>query len=487
MAGEAEDLGVEYTEAGSAKAHSVVWITAADIGAGPVEIPVLLVRDPNGSSVSIEFLEYVRNAASEGASREQLARTANVVGLMFDYAQYAVRSLIRTESDIETFLARFLKHRFEGTISADGSDDTALRWRPVRWLTVRGDRRHILAYLKFCLERHGFYPNLRAGAVASSSRVVPGAVKFVLAAPKTRFLAHLNRFRSENVSLETIVLPGVRTPGRDVGRRSSSANGCLSESEVRRIILHTANPVTKALIILTHFGGPRLSECIHTWVGDVLPVNYTSKLFPSARGGLGPLVVLAHPSEGTYTGAVGDRTTSRLQKLVTMGLLPRHMLPKSNKLWSGWKGMTFDSPDQFISKVIWADPEMAHLFGLCCAEILDRRDRFPAAKRHPWMFICLDTRHAEAGQPVKIAGARKAFYAACERAGIEPHRNHATIHRGRSHYVQLLKQAGLDASARSEALHQAAVTSEAAYGRNITSSNEALERYFARKYEDSAA
>src|SRR4051794_28661817 len=106
------------TEAGSAKAHSVVWITASDIGAGPIEIPVLLVRGSDGSSVSIEFLEFARHAASEGASREQLARTANVVGLMIDYAQFALRSPIRTEGDIETFLARFLRHRFEGTISA---------------------------------------------------------------------------------------------------------------------------------------------------------------------------------------------------------------------------------------------------------------------------------------------------------------------------------------------------------------------------------
>ena len=476
---------VDEFECGPSKAHSVFWMLAHELGAAPVEVPLLVTRDSQGNAaLSIDFLLFAHDAAARGVSRESLSRAANIVGLMADYAVFALRSPIETEDDIEAFLSRFLAHRFTGTISPDGSDDTGLRWRGVRWVTVRDDRKHALEFIDFCVRNRGHYPSLRAGAVPSSKRELPGRIRFLFETGKRRLLDHLARFRAAPTAPTRIVLPGVWTPKMSSGKRPSSAGGCLPESEVTRLISQTRNPVYRAIFILIHYGGPRLSECLHLWVDDVLPVSFTPKLFNNAAGGVDPLVVLAHPTESTYTGAIGDWRMSRLQRLASMGLVPRVMLPKSNKLWAGWKGMAFDNPNILVSKVFWADPTMARLFRESVEEILDRRERLPAARRHPWLFVCLDRRQSEMGQPIKVHRARNAFYAACARAGIEPHRNHATTHRGRSHYDQLLVEAGFDPAQRSELLHQRAPASEAPYGHNVTRLNEALSNYFATKHRN---
>jgi integrase len=143
--------------------------------------------------------------------------------------------------------------------------------------------------------------------------------------------------------------------------------------------------------------------------------------------------------------------------------------------------MCFDNDSAKISLIYWADPQLALRFGDLYEEILDKRSRLPAARTHPYLFVCLDSRQRELGNPVKVAGIRKAYYAACTRAGIEPHRNHATGHRARGGYTQLMREAGMDAEQRSKLLHQSRTSSERPYSADVYALHNVLAEHFKRR------
>lgn len=282
------------------KAHSVIWVPLKRFADSPLEIPALITRDPNDEPVlNMNFLRYSEQRAKNGARRAALTRAANIVGFLADYAMFAIPSPILSEDDIEAFLIGFLKHRYCGTVAADGSDDTGLGWRPIRWVTVSEDRRHVLDFITFCVNESGYYPPLRGGAVAAPSGELPGRIRWLFRAPGRALLSHLDRHRAPIAAADRIVLPGLRTPGNNRGLRPSSAGGALPTEEALRVISSTTDPVQKAIFILCFFGGPRMSEVIQIWTDDVLPRSYTPKLFDGKSPGAGPLVVLAHPNESS--------------------------------------------------------------------------------------------------------------------------------------------------------------------------------------------
>jgi len=381
---------------------------------------------------------------------------------MFDFAAFGFDGDIDSEEAIASFMTQFQAARYGGTMGYESGEKTNLSWTPIRIGTFNEDRRRITAFMSWFAENKGMYPPFKSVAVRTPLRKINGALELSLKTRPERLLEHIPA-RSPRTRRQ-IPSPGIRDLKQSTVRNSFSKGAALPTEELIAIIECTNSVVMRAIFILLAFGGPRLSEAIQLWTPDVLPALYAPRLFPTARATAGPVVVLAHPMESTYTGVIGDTRSTRLQYLTTRGLTPRPMLPSSHPNYAGWKGMAFDNPSQFTSLVYWSDILLATQFGDLVQQIIQLRSRLPLAQRHPYLFVNIDQRQPEAGLPVTIHNARKHYYRACRRAGIEPHKFGATIHRSRSGYDLQLKSSGIDAQTRSRMLHQRSLASEQEYG-----------------------
>ncbi len=198
--------------------------------------------------------------------------------------------------------------------------------------------------------------------------------------------------------------------------------------EVLDIIRLETNPVFRALWIALTFGSHRLSEFLNVWQQDILPGRYRANFFGSNKGHGTTLILMAHPEDSTYLGETGFRKGCTRNEYLRKkyGLLPRSMLPRSDKLRAGWKSMDMRGY-RITADTFWLHPNAAKAFDECARVIQNFHLLHRTSTHHPYFFVNMFGSGDSLGQPLRISRVNKAWIAACRRAGVEPHKNGRNI------------------------------------------------------------
>ncbi|MEN3972903.1 site-specific integrase [Sphingomicrobium sp. XHP0235] len=244
----------------------------------------------------------------------------------------------------------------------------------------------------------------------------------------------------------------------DTGGASFSLDRAINIEDARELIAREPNPAYRALWRLLAFGGCRISEALHMWQCDVLPPS-------EMPGGYRELIVpiLAHPEQSKYLGNFTRTRVDREQHLrKRYGLAPRTQISGYRHL--GWKGMLEIDGDLHISEMFWSDPAEAASFARDYAEVRSLHSRNRTSEMHPYLWVNM-AKGAGQGEPIAYAMAKKAFYRACERAGLRPSQAGRRLHGLRHLYVSQLRDLGLSDKQLQIALRHRSIVSQEAYGK----------------------
>jgi hypothetical protein len=436
-------------------------------------ITVLIIRDEDGSDrIHWEALAFVYSQHNK-MSEQKTRKTLRAVGMMADFYVLYERSPLLTEGDLEAFLGRFFAARYRGTIDGVTHDDASeLYWRPVRWLTVKEEMRLAHSFFKHCTSQHGHYPAFSPTQITKTTDEAYGKVMARMYQRKQDFLAHLADHRK--TPLSSSVAPPRAFGPRPSHTGNTTIRGHFPTDRIEALISATKCIVHRMVWILGAFGGPRLSEQLNLWIDDVLPGSKRPHLLPYDRSKSLPLVVLAHPTESTYTGSLASLGTSRLQWLSGQGRTPRPLLSGRDPLHAGWKGMAIEYAPLQVSQIYWADPEWAREYYRHYQNLLDVHDAIPKHRRHPYLYINMDRRSEFFGLPLKMSNIRSSFAAACERIGLQPFKFNAAPHKLRGLYRAILRQGGFNADEIQLMMHHISVDSQFAYPENAEKLNAML-------------
>lgn len=432
-------------------------------------LPILVVDELDGSARIVpEVIRFLRALLGRGDSFSKMRSASHTLALLHDYMVLTMGAKTVTSDALPEVIAGFLRKRRQGTSGDDG-----LTWTPVKRDTVERDRSHLREFSEYCSREFGHFPlvPLRGHCALNQGGHSYQVVMHHLSKRRNMLLGHLIPSRPD-FAMETPIGIGERPV-----RRRSSRKAFLSPAMIEDLIVETPSVVQRMVFIQAAYGGPRISETLNMWRCDVLPGRYRPTLFPDDKASDIPLVVLAHPSQSRYLGAIHPGGADRLQHLVaSYGTQPRNLLDVS-PLRSGWKGMLFDNDDLLISQVFWADRTWAlmyyELFQQLRDQILPLVDA-GVRSSHPYLIINDSPSREEFGQPMKIANIRKAFGRACARIGVDVGRFRDGIHVLRHCYKARLERLGLTPEEIRIAMHHGSVSSQESYGRSAARVSERL-------------
>lgn len=393
-------------------AHSVVEPPIAERKGAA--LPLLLLGD---GEPSIFAASYVRNRQVEGSDPKTLYRHVKAIGLLYDFYVLQLGGMTFDGQDMQQIIRQFWEARRYGC-----SD---LGWPPVAYKTARDDLNAVSEFSDFCSQNFGHAPlNPEEQVLVSALSLNEFRVWFSKLAhrKKTDLLFHLTS--------STKVGHGQLAKRRfDPERGASRAKGEAAPkhfppNKVMELIETTRSLRNRLCWLLMFYGGIRISELAHIFIGDILfdPSNGTAK------------VVLANPNDGSMTWALNGRQRSGTRAAFLRekyDRIPRNELPASDTEHAGWKGMMLEDANAKESYVHWIDPRVGALFWKLHTAYM-RSIRLLAGDFHPYYFISL--RGESFGQPMKVGTLRKQFYAAADRIGLSSRMDGVNPHGCRHFY-----------------------------------------------------
>ncbi|WP_440965737.1 tyrosine-type recombinase/integrase [Massilia sp. GER05] len=339
-------------------------------------LPVLVeLDDPEHPKITVSVAKFARYLQREGVySYDKLRKAVIAIGKLRDFYLCERGGEMLTPDGMKSLLEDFLFAIDHGTI---------LNWRPASNHDYLQTRSAVFEYVKFLLDNPSVdWPTHELRFIAACRDAWQNATH----AEKSLLFHTKKRGRKKARGRKRIV----------TGLRHYKP---FPPDLVVPLIEHTKNIRDKLLFSLMAFGGRRLSEMLHLFVGDV-----------EARG-LSVGVVLRHPSQSPmkWTSATGATVKgSRVEYLRNMfQLLPRteHGAQPSA---AGWKGMKFDDEARMSSEVYFIREVESYLLTLHRAYLHEVRSKVPR-RPHPYYFVALD------GEPLTIRAVEKQFSLACRR------------------------------------------------------------------------
>ena len=424
-------------------------------------VPVLCYDDSDTVSIPSSIVRYVQTLSNRGDSYRRMRSACFTLGLLRHFSRTNGPFL---EGKLSSLIAAFLRARRTGKFDTSGETEDR---QPVRRSTALRDRYFITEYCEFCIA-HGqafsLVPLITDDyGKERSLQELYRAARFSPTPKGSDLLAHIaHRRRPKGQFQVDLNEVAVST------RNNTRSKTYLRIDQIRALIRETRSAMQRMLFLEAFFGGPRLSEMLHHWRGDVLPGSLRKALFPDDDPSDLPLVVLAHPSQSTFTGSFIERRSDRLQYLNDRyGLLPRNLL-RTTPMEAGWKGMEFDSPSLKLSQVFWCNSGAAREYERLYAVV--RRQLYPRVEpsvlqSHPYLYINDDCSRAEFGQPLKISNARKIFQRAYARIGLDAQSYRDSSHGSRHAYKALIEQMLSSPEDRRKCLHHLSAQSQESYAR----------------------
>lgn len=428
-----------------------------------VNIPVLLVEQCGRIEPLQPLVDYFLSTIRirSNAWRDKVCQA---VGMLLDYIEVNGANF---SSPLELFTV-FSQKMFSGTVSENGLDPSGLYW-----LGKRLDNGKILLnqLAKFSDWMHKEYGTAQLNpwseATTYEARLNWAAY---LHRTKNAFLGHLDDFvTAKQAAKQARLVRQRRTPMGDSGETKAFLDDRFMQLLFEGFIVPgkdgSTDPVERyqwrdiCITILLHWGGLRVSEPFHLWVGDVLPDPDK----PDEA-----IVRLYHPIDGA---APNDRRASNGRvfpnretylKANYPEYLPRQM--ETGNRFAGWKGMRMSDTRQNYRFVHWlpaGEPGRLFMQAWRLYNYQLMRARIGAGK-HPFLFVSLHGK--QRGEPYTIDAYRAAHERAVRRIGLEPAKFNGTTHHGHRHaYGQRARRAGVDPLVTQRGLGHRSVKSQEVY------------------------
>lgn len=405
-------------------------------------LPVVITTD----GLLKSFLDYL--VVRRTLSRSWIDRSVFAVRLLIDYTKQNESVF---DNKFELF-KEFSNSLYTGTIGEDGEDPSWLRWKPRRekdaafliravtkyfdWLALQNENKDIQINPKIKPSNYEQWMSLAAH----------------LHKKRRAFLSHLWSNKSDSEGFR-YVRPRTSTVIDNEDDTKSFPEGKIDDLlwngfvrygyETNDLINERLDLKNVLITMLMHYGGLRLSECLHLWVEDIIPWDDMSAM-----------VKVYHPALGL------DASSNRSRREILSsqyGLKPRFEYPKSKALHAGWKDPLLSSETHYYFVVYWFPYSVGRTFNDLWRLYLTHQ-RTSDEGDHPFAFT------SRTGAPLSIKGYNQSLKRAIERIGL-PFSKQAgtTAHAHRHSYGQELADNGVDPLVIRSAMHHKSIDSQGVY------------------------
>ncbi|MBK4734629.1 gamma-mobile-trio recombinase GmtY [Noviherbaspirillum pedocola] len=428
------------------------------------EVPGILCEE-NGVRFLIEalidyFLRYYRVR-----SLSWMKKICQAVEMLLDYMEANKGQFADAEALFEAFAQRLSS----GTINSEGRDPSGLYWMGKGTENARA--------LLFCLGEFSawMYKN-RYSSVQLNPWVEASTYEQRLA-----WTAHVNQnSRSLLGHLDTAEARSqvcqkaraIKMPSNTVG--SGGAVKAFPDSKIRDLLFKGFLLPGRSkkddivdrydwrgicITLLLNFGGLRVSEPFHLWVGDV---------HPDPTDASRAIVFVYHPTEGVppsdIRGPNGRRLATRQAYLaMRYPTYPPRVLGRRG-YHAGWKNPRLDNDEEKYMMVHWFPTDGGRLFMQAYTFYMLQRMREKIdSKEHPFLFVSF--RGEQHGKPYSIQAYGDALESAVRRIGLPFGRAYGTHKHGHRHaYGARQRRAETGEIITMRGLHHKSIESQSVYG-----------------------
>ena len=426
-------------------------------------IPVILIEQGSHCTALLPLVDYLI-ANSQVRSASWMAKLCQIVGMLLDYTEVNHDTFETPAELFDTFAQRV----YTGTIGENGLDPSGLYWLPKRTKTARLLLNMLSEFSDWMHRHHGVAPlNPWRDATAYEERLNWAA--FVHKSRRS-FLGHLDSYADAAESAKR----ARSTRQRQIPIGGHGQTKAFPDDKFLELLFvgfvvpgkQSSPDVVErydwrgiCITILMHWGGLRLSEPFHIWVGDVM--NNPLKLDEA-------LVRVYHPIDGAapedYRGPGGRYLPNRAAYLQARYPSYRPRNKEKGNAKSGWKNPKLDDTTQNFMHVHWLPAGVAgRLFLQSWQLYMYQRMRARlGAETHPWLFVSF--RGEQRGEPYTIDAYRDAHARAIRRIGLEPAKMNGTSEHGHRHaYGQRARRSGVGDIVTQKGLHHRSIESQAVY------------------------
>lgn len=386
------------------------------------------------SGLIVSHLRYLSHSDSRSLSWKKKSVTSLILLLRYiDAYQDEFNSPVK-------LLKAFSHVLSEGTIDYESLEDpSGLYWKPKKPQNTSDIINHISQYTDYLARESGFNENLAnpfRDATAAEERLNWCAF---YNRKKEVFLSHLmssEKSKERNRKVRMITSP--QTPSIKPTTTKRFPKRYINELLTQGFKTSTGKPDYKsmAMTMLMHYGGLRVSELFHIYIGDIVEdVNAPEEA----------LVRVYHPEYGTPP--KNEFKTRKDYLGSEFNLKPRSKI--DGKLHSGWKSPLLNDQNFFFD-VYFSSAEKSKLFYQIWINYLIHQRVDPVkGEEHPFAFT------NSSGQPETIANFTSKHRRAVERINLiaEKHLG-TTAHAHRHAYGYRLAEYGMSQVEIQKCMHQ---------------------------------
>lgn len=426
-------------------------------------IPVILVEQAGHCTALGPLMDYLI-ANSQARSLAWMSKLCQIVGMLLDYTETNHTYFDKPVALFEVFAQRV----YTGTIGEDGKDPSGLYWFPRPTKSAKQLLRMLSDFSDYMHEENGTMPlNPWREATAYEKRLNWAA--FINNSQRS-FLGHLDSHAdAAEAAKQARNIRQRRTPTGDQGETKAFPDERFMDllfvgftvpgKQDSPDIVERYDWRGIGITILMHWGGLRVSEPFHIWVGDVM----TNPSQPDEA-----IVRVYHPIDGAapkdFKGPNGRSLPNREAYLQARypSYRPRHKEHGNRK--AGWKNPKLDNTTQNFMHVHWLPTGIAgRLFLQAWKLYMYQRMRARiGADKHPFLFVSF--RGEQKGEPYTIDAYRDAHARAIRRIGLEPAKLSGTTEHGHRHaYGQRTRRGSVGDIVTQKGLHHLSIESQAVY------------------------
>lgn len=433
----------------------------------PKFLPALIVRDHGVYKDALIFADDYSLAYSAKAIETRMKTIARFLNF-WDLFIGGVDISIEEQSNA---IFTYIDFRIHGTEELDELHPLAeLHWKPIQKEHARNEFKYIIDFFEFLGKRSKIYDEIPIFSRLNMNLSIKNGYRYenYKKFKQPDLLFHLKKSRDfwKGIRGENYHLPDWLRPAST----KSTSRPYPDFEEVRDLILLEKNVTFRAIWIALAFGSHRVSEVLHAWQCDVLPARSRAKFFGHTDPENNQIAfIMAHPSESTYIDVPSKRGQTRERYLsARYNLVPRNLLPSTNKNHIGWKSK-LQLGSMKTTDTFWLNPSAALHFEDCIQEIQKFHLANRTSRQHPYLFVNTGGHGYSFAQPLKYARVVDALDAAYRRIGVSPKENGRNLH-GFRHFAKDYAKNVLGLSPREIQVIRGdiSINSQDEYGKNIT-------------------
>lgn len=444
--------------------HVRVWTRIKASNSGSMKyLPVILI-EVDGKLKALEPLLRYLNEYSESHTHSWMLKLCEIVGLLIDYIDANKDAHCKPVS----LFREFVRALYNGTIGESNLDPSGLYWIPSRTATVN-PKIAMLSNLSQWMVNNGYVSeSLNPWTPATTAEQRFNYLAWCKKNDES-FLKHLGPSRKASAAVEEArsiklrrpIVPVVSTP--KVFPVSFEV-ALLRQGFVRHGKDNSLDPYEKydwrgiCIAMLLLYGGRRLSEPFHLWIGDVMEnPNESDQAY----------VRIFHPVEGA---APADRKING-RHLPNRQAYLQAFYPKYPPRNFGIGNYEAGFKSRFLIKngnylvVHWGPREMGKVFMQAWNMYMWQRIKFGVGgDKHPFAFV--SHKGKSKGEPYTMKSFEASWERAIHKIGLQKIKSQGTSTHGPRHgYARKAKAGNVEPDALQIALGHSSIKSQEVYGK----------------------